>query len=356
MAAGEIAPRAKSASSPPILAITQGDPAGIGPEILCKLLAQGAGEGRWQPLLIAEAAAIQAVLTPIKGNLEDRLVLFDGLGTRQSLAGLDKGAVAILDPVGAMREVQFGTSTAADAAGAVAAIDVAADLVQRGVADAMVTLPVSKESIARHRLPDFRGHTEYLAEKAGQARYGRDYLMTFLSQDLRVALLSTHIPLRQAIEDLSAEQIVEALELLDRHVNGRIAVAGLNPHAGEGGLMGDEEERVIVPAIERAIGQGMDVAGPASPDSLFARARRGEFDWILALYHDQGLIAVKTASFGTATNWTLGLPFLRTSVDHGTAFDIAGRGIAEAEPLARVIETTLELIESRSPSPNASPG
>ena len=148
----------------------------------------------------------------------------------------------------------------------------------------------------------------------------------------------------QAIAELSRDQIGEALALLQEHTSGRIAVAGLNPHAGEGGLMGDEEERIIQPAIEEAQQRGINVSGPASPDSLFARARRGEFDWILALYHDQGLIAVKTASFGTATNWTLGLPFLRTSVDHGTACDIAGKGVADADPLGQVIETTLNLI------------
>lgn len=344
MAADEIVPKGKSASSTPIIAITQGDPAGIGPEILCKLFSQDSIGGRWQPLLVAEGAGIRAVPGTTRGNLEERIVLFEGLSTRESLNGLDQGSIPCLDPVGQARQVELGSSTAADAAGAVAAIDVAVDLVRRGVADAMVTLPVSKESIANHHLPDFRGHTEYLAEKAGLDQYGRDYLMTFLSPDLQVALLSTHIPLRQAIAELSRNQIGNALALLQEHTGGKIAVAGLNPHAGEGGLMGDEEKRIIQPAIDDARQSGWNVSGPASPDSLFARARRGEFDWILALYHDQGLIAVKTASFGTATNWTLGLPFLRTSVDHGTAFDIAGKGVADADPLRQVIETTLNLI------------
>ena len=347
MAAGEIGPQAKSARSTPIIAITQGDPAGVGPEILCKFFAQGFDEGGWRPLVIAEGAAIGAVPEVTRGNLEERLVACEGLDNRDSVTGLDAGSVAFLDPVGESRQVHFGTSTAADAGGALAAIDVAVDLVQRGIADAMVTLPVSKESIANHHLADFRGHTEYLAEKAGLMRYGRDYLMTFLAPDLQVALLSTHIPLKQAIADLSQEQIGDALDLLQRHAGGRIAVAGLNPHAGEGGLMGDEEEQVIQPAVDDARDRGILVSGPASPDSLFARARRREFDWVLALYHDQGLIAVKTASFGTATNWTLGLPFLRTSVDHGTAFDIAGSGVADTGPLNQVVKTTLKLIRRR---------
>jgi len=345
--AGEIAPTRKTASSIPILAITQGDPAGIGPEILCRLLSQGFGNREWQPLVVVEGAALRAIPEAIKGNLEDRLVLFEGLSARDSLSGLDHGSVPCVDPVGRTRQVDPGRSTAADAAGAVAALDTAVDLVQKGIADAVVTLPVSKESIAQHCLSDFRGHTEYLAEKAGLEQYGRDYLMTFLAPDLQVALLSTHIPLQQALAELSREAIAEALDLLQRNVAGKIAVAGLNPHAGEGGLMGDEEIRIIQPAIDEARQRGMNVWGPFSPDSLFTRARQGEFDWVLALYHDQGLIAVKTVSFGTATNWTLGLPFLRTSVDHGTAFDIAGKGVADADPLRQVIKTTLSLLRTK---------
>ena len=126
--------------------------------------------------------------------------------------------------------------------------------------------------------------------------------------------------------------MVEALTCLHRHTGGRIALAGLNPHAGESGFIGHEDAAILAPAVEDARAQGIDVSGPESPDSVFGRARTGAFDWVLALYHDQGLIAVKTAARGEATNWTLGLPFLRTSVDHGTAFDIAGRGRAEVQP------------------------
>jgi 4-hydroxythreonine-4-phosphate dehydrogenase len=145
------------------------------------------------------------------------------------------------------------------------------------------------------------------------------------------------------------EAVEEALACLARHAGGRIALAGLNPHAGEGGLLGAEEERELAPAVAAARERGLDVHGPESADSLFARARGGEFDWVLALYHDQGLVAVKTAAFGLATNWTLGLPFLRTSVDHGTAFGIAGRGAADARPLGQVVETTLKLLSGELP-------
>jgi 4-hydroxythreonine-4-phosphate dehydrogenase len=334
----------------PILAFSQGDPAGVGPEILCKLLQSASHEKRWRPLLVAERAAFAALPLSIRGDFEDRLVDVEFDCVRHGLEGLDPEALAILDPVSERRVLQLGTSGPADAAGAMAAIDSAVALVQRGVADALVTLPVSKESIATHYLADFRGHTEYLAAKASLERYGRDYLMAFLAPELQVALLTTHIPLRQAIDELSSAQIIAALQLLDRRAGGRVAVAGLNPHAGEAGLMGDEEDQVIRPAITAVREQGIAAIGPESADSLFARARRGEFDWVLALYHDQGLIAVKTASFGTATNWTLGLPFLRTSVDHGTAFGIAGQGVADERPLAQVIETTLKLISGRLPA------
>ncbi|HVF58380.1 MAG TPA: 4-hydroxythreonine-4-phosphate dehydrogenase PdxA [Thermoanaerobaculia bacterium] len=257
--------------------------------------------------------------------------------------------IPVLDPVGAPRPIAFGTSGPADAAGALAALDLGARLARDGVADALVTAPVSKESIARHVLPGFTGHTERLAEACGLERYGRDYLMAFLAPDLQVALLTVHLPLAAALGRVRREAVEEALACLARHAGGRIALAGLNPHAGEGGLLGAEEERELAPAVAAARERGLDVHGPESADSLFARARGGEFDWVLALYHDQGLVAVKTAAFGLATNWTLGLPYLRTSVDHGTAFGIAGRGVADAKPLAQVVETTLKLLSGDLP-------
>jgi 4-hydroxythreonine-4-phosphate dehydrogenase len=230
-----------------------------------------------------------------------------------------------------------------------AALSQGLELMSSGAGDALITLPLNKAEVARHVDPAFRGHTEWLAERAGLERYGRDYLMTFLAEGLQVALLSTHVSLREAITTLSTEQIVESLRCLDFYAGGRIAVAGLNPHAGEQGLLGGEDDAIVRPAVELARGLGIDVTGPLPPDSLFARARRGDFDWVLALYHDQGLIAVKTASFGAAANWTLGLPWIRTSVDHGTAYEIAGSGRADVEPLRHVVATTLSLLSGELP-------
>lgn len=330
----------------PLLALTQGDPAGIGPEILLKLLAQGPPED-WRPLLIAERAALEALRPSLPGFPWDRLRYVSSppdLATAEPMS-----EIPVLDPVGSQRPISLGTSGPADAAGAMAALDAGIALVRGGLADALVTAPVSKESIARHLLPGFKGHTDYLAEACGLERYGRDYLMAFLAPELQVALLTVHMPLREALDEIREERIAEALDCLHRHAGGRIALAGLNPHAGEGGLLGEEDGRILAPSVAAGRERGIDVHGPESADSLFARARRGEFDWVLALYHDQGLIAVKTAAFGTATNWTLGLPCLRTSVDHGTAFALAGRGMADEGPMRAVVEATLGLIRGELP-------
>lgn len=206
-----------------------------------------------------------------------------------------------------------------------------------------MTAPVSKAAIAGIE-SDFRGHTDYLADRANLKLYGRDYLMAFLSEDLNVALHSVHLPLRYALDRITTEAIVDGLQCLARHQPGtRIAVAGLNPHAGEDGLLGSEEVEIVAPAVAEATELGIDASGPWPPDTVFARARRGEFDWVYALYHDQGLIAVKTLDFGKAVNWTVGLPYVRVSVDHGTAFDIAGSGEADAQPMMRAIEAAVRL-------------
>ena len=296
-------------------------------------------------LLVAERAALAAVRDLDEAGWERLRFVEEAPPTGSA----SDAAVPVLDPVRQTRPVVPGRSGAADAAGALAALDLGMELAREGAARALVTLPVAKSSIAQHLLPAFRGHTDYLAEACGLTHYGRDYLMAFLAPDLQVALLTVHEPLRQALSGITTEAIADALGCLNRHAGGRIAVAGLNPHAGEGGLLGAEDGDVIAPAVVEARRRGWSVEGPVSPDSVFASARAGAFDWVLALYHDQGLIAVKTAAWGEATNWTLGLPFLRTSVDHGTAFDIAGRGVADAAPLRAVVATTLALVRGELP-------
>ncbi|MEO8198032.1 MAG: 4-hydroxythreonine-4-phosphate dehydrogenase PdxA [Thermoanaerobaculia bacterium] len=334
--------------APAILALTQGDPAGIGPEILLKSLAARAWDVSSPPVvLIAERAALEAVAGLVPAFPWDRVVAVHS-PDRATLAALS-GRIALLDPVADRRTIELGHSRASDARGAMAALDAAIALARGGAVDAIVTAPVSKESIATHCLPDFVGHTDYLAAACGLERYGRDYLMAFLAPQMQVALLTVHLPLRQALDRIGRESVLEALACLERHAGGRIALAGIDPHAGEGGLLGRDDIEILVPTVAEARRRGIDVHGPESADSLFARLARGEFDWVLALYHDQGLIAVKSASFGLATNWTLGLPFLRTSVDHGTAFAIAGSGRADAAPMSAVVETTLKLLSGELP-------
>jgi 4-hydroxythreonine-4-phosphate dehydrogenase len=333
----------------PTLVFTQGDPAGIGPELLLRLFAS---EG--------DAAPADAPASAASAPVSERLPSFEAIvvaerAVLERYAWLVPGLAVdyrfrLVDPVGRPRTVQPGLPGRADAAGAVAALERGVELMSSGAGDALITLPVNKAEIARHVDARFLGHTEWLAARAGLERYGRDYLMTFVAPELQVALLSTHLSLRDAIAAVSGDAIFDALRCLGRHAGGRIAVAGLNPHAGEQGLLGDEDESIVRPAIERARAEGIDAAGPFAPDSLFARARRGEFDWVLALYHDQGLIAVKTAAFGAATNWTLGLPWIRTSVDHGTAYDLAGSGRADVEPLRQVVATTLRLLAGELPA------
>jgi 4-hydroxythreonine-4-phosphate dehydrogenase len=331
----------------PRIALTQGDPAGIGPELLLRLVASGPRADA-DLVVVAERSALEAVRDLVPAGFE-RLA-FDG--AHDGAAGATASAnerVPVIDPVATRRAVTLGHPTAADADGALAALDHGIAMAQAKEVDAVLTLPVSKSVIARHRLPSFRGHTDYLAEACGLERYGRDYLMAFLAPDLQVALLTVHEPLRRALDEVSAETVLDALGCLERHAGGRIALAGLNPHAGEDGLLGSEEIEMLKPAVADAQARGWDVVGPESPDSVFVRARSGAFDWVLALYHDQGLIAVKTAAFGEATNWTLGLPFLRTSVDHGTAFGIAGQGKADPSSLFTVLDTTVKLASGELP-------
>ncbi|MDH3253374.1 MAG: 4-hydroxythreonine-4-phosphate dehydrogenase PdxA [Acidobacteriota bacterium] len=334
-------------SRAPILAVTQGDAAGVGPEILVALAVSESS--RYRLLLVAEEAALSQVSAAVSETAGVSFHYLTGAPSRDALDEQPPHVISVLDPVAEPRQVRFGRSGAADAAGALACLDAGIRLAQQNVVDALVTAPVSKASIATHHLPSFRGHTDYLAERCGLERYGREYLMAFLTSELQVALLTTHVPLVEAVRSVSTEALSAALECLHRHAGGRIAVAGLNPHAGEGGLLGGEEADLIRPAVEAGRTAGIDVAGPESADSVFSRARRGEFDWVLALFHDQGLIAVKTLAFGGSTNWTLGLPFLRTSVDHGTGFEIAGQGLADATPLRMVCETTCDLVSGRLP-------
>jgi 4-hydroxythreonine-4-phosphate dehydrogenase len=223
--------------------------------------------------------------------------------------------------------------------------------VKAGNIDAIVTAPLNKESLAAAGHP-WPGHTEMLAEAAGVS----DVAMLFLGGGLRVALLTIHRSLRSVGDAVTFEETCRIVRLVHRELPGlgansrRVALCGVNPHAGENGLFGREEIDVLAPAVTHLRSEGIDVSGPYSADTLFVRASRGEFDAVIAAYHDQGLIPVKLAAFGHAVNVTIGLPFVRTSVDHGTGFDIVEKGTASGESLVEAMKCAVTLVAFRSGS------
>ena len=238
--------------------------------------------------------------------------------------------------------IRYGEISAEYGRVALNAIDEALEAIERGECSALITAPIHKQSIALAGSP-YPGHTEILAARAGLRRYSHDFAMYFDSPRLRTVLLSVHVSLRHAIDAIDAIDIAALAQLTTRELARlygkppKIAVAGLNPHAGEGGKFGDEEER-IAHGVALAREMGLDVSGPHPPDTVFLAAANGRFDVVMAMYHDQGLIPIKTLDFERSVNVTIGLPYLRVSVDHGTAFDIAGKGIADAAPMRYAIE------------------
>jgi 4-hydroxythreonine-4-phosphate dehydrogenase len=238
-------------------------------------------------------------------------------------------------------------TSAAGRAGYDAILQAVAD-VQAGVIDALATAPINKEAFAAAGLP-WRGHTELLAHLTGAARVA----MMFHAEALRVILATVHVPLKDVPRLLTRERLEDVITLAARELprfgypRARIALAGLNPHAGEHGVIGTEDDDVLRPAVAACRKRGIEVDGPYPADTIFLRAVRGEFDAVVACYHDQGLIPIKMAAFGKAVNVTLGLPIVRTSVDHGTAFDIAGRGMADPSSLVHAVRLAAKLARVR---------
>ena len=317
------------------LALTMGDPAGVGPEIVAKALAQDAIlRGRvvvvGEPLVLVDALSRYAPTFSV-AKVDLRAVVPD----------LHEHQIA-LHPVATLETLPpLGTVSAEAGRAANAAIVEAAELSMKGLTCGLATAPINKLALRAAGVND-PGHTEILARIAGLAGTDR-FAMMFASEHLQVVLATIHLPLSKALETLTPALVLQKIQLT--HAAGRwlgkskprIAVAGINPHAGEGGMLGDDEERVLVPAIAEARAQGISVTDPLPPDTVFMRARTGEFDVVLAMYHDQGLIPVKLLGLDSAVNVTIGLPFLRSSVDHGTAFDIAGQGIASEANLLHVL-------------------
>lgn len=325
----------------PVLAITMGDPRGIGPEVALRALAGQTRRSRVRPVLVGDPDVFAATARNL--GIEITLV---GPGARPR-----RGEIAVR-PTAAIpaRHRGFGlprsrSARAASGAASYAAIIAAHEMVQRGEAQAIVTAPICKEhlTLAGH---DFPGHTELLAALAGDV----PVRMMLAGPRLRVVLVTIHVAIAAVPLLMNTEHILETIRITAAGLEGRfvprpprIAVAGLNPHAGEGGLFGDEEARIIAPAVRRARRAGIDVVGPLAADGIFAHAAQGQYDAVVCMYHDQGLGPFKLLHFADGVNVTLGLPYVRTSPDHGTAFDIAGRGSADARSMRAAIDLAAHL-------------
>lgn len=331
----------------PRIAITIGDPNGIGPEVVLKCLGDIRLLRYVDPVIVGSSSALRVHQRHL-GLDEVRLV-------EVATADEDPGenAVAVVDPdPGRNVDVEFGAIRADGGAAAMRAVEMAVRGCLDGTYDAMVTAPISKEAIA---LAGYKepGHTEFIARLAG----GRP-LMMMVSDRIRVALVTAHIPLRAvpaAVTDSTLRaRIADLTHSLRRDFaidRPRIAVLGLNPHAGDGGVLGDEERTVISPAIRSACADGLHAFGPFPADGFFASRAFAEYDAVLAMYHDQGLVPFKALAFETGVNFTAGLDLVRTSPDHGTAYDIAGLGRASASSIRAAMYLAIDVARRRNPTP-----
>jgi len=319
------------------LAITLGDAAGVGPELIVRLFAEGLPH---PALVYGDAGALRRACRALglDGSLEVRPLETPGAGTT-------RGVIGVLNRWDELpADLPWGREDARAGRGAYEYLCHAIDDALAGRVRALVTAPLHKGALHAAGI-DFPGHTEILAQRTGTA----EYAMMLANDELRVLLVTIHIALAEVPVALSPEAELRAIRLAHRAcrqagiARPRIAVAGLNPHAGEGGAFGDEETRHIAPAIAAARAAGLDASGPWPGDTVFMRARKGEFDIVVAQYHDQGLIPVKYLGLDEGVNVTVGLPFVRTSVDHGTAFDIAGHGLADPASLRAAVRMALRM-------------
>ncbi len=318
----------------PIVGITMGDPAGIGPEVCAKALTAPETSVVADCLVIGDKKAMRQGLKAAKvPNIEINPV------KKVEEAKFSRGIIDVLDLKNVDARLKMGQVSKAAGQAAVEYIEKAIRLAMDGRIDAITTGPINKEAMykAGHK---FQGHTEILAARTR----AKNYAMMFVSDTLWMMLVTTHLPLKEVSKNLDKQKIVKRIKLAHetmfklREKKPRIGVAGLNPHAGEAGLFGDEEIKIIKPAVDEAKKLGINVKGPISPDAIFYLANIGMFDIVIAMYHDQGLIPLKLLSFNRSVNVTAGLPIIRTSVDHGTGFDIAGKGWANPQSLIQAIK------------------
>lgn len=324
----------------PIIGITMGDPAGIGPEVVLKALARPETYDLARPIVIGDPSVM---------NRDARLLGLDvSIEPTESVehATFKPGRVEVvpLDDTD-LSGLEYGRVHPRAGRVAVESVFSAIELAVAGELDAIVTAPLNKEAMqsAGFKYP---GHTEILAEKTGT----EDFSLMLVADNLRVVHVTAHVSMRQALSLIEESRVLRYIRLAHRtmamlgNASPKIAVAGLNCHAGEHGLFGEEDAREIEPAVRKAQDEGIHTSGPWPPDTVFYRANRGEFDIVVAMYHDQGHIAVKMLGLEAGVNMTAGLPIIRTSVDHGTAFDIAGRGVADEGSMVAAIRLAVEMV------------
>src|SRR2546426_2266024 len=315
------------------IGITAGDPAGIGLEVVLKSISSVLTSARW--VLFVDRHVFERNANRFAAGLNRRWI--------DDLSGITEEPVLFLhDAGGNSTGIEWGKLSREAGQRAIAYLEVASAAALAGHIDAIVTAPVSKEAIGS----GFRGQTDFLAERAGRA----EYAMAFFAPTFKVVLATIHVSLREALAQISTEHYLRLIRFVDaelqrfKFAQRRITVAAINPHAGENGMFGHEETDFLAPAIRQCASEGIRVSGPHSADSLYFRAHSGEFDVVIAPYHDQGLIPIKLIAHGQATNVTLGLPYVRTSPDHGTAFSIAGKGEADSAGMEAALKCALDLV------------
>jgi 4-phospho-D-threonate 3-dehydrogenase / 4-phospho-D-erythronate 3-dehydrogenase len=327
----------------PLLAITMGDPAGIGPEIVLKALAHADVFERCRPFVIGDRRILERAAGWL-GHLPEFAIVTD-----PKMGSYEPGRVTLLDLENAPPDrITIGEESAAAGAAAVDYVFRACDLALAGEIDAVVTAPLNKAAMHLAGYA-YAGHTELLTERTGAQRVS----MLLIGPNLRIVHVSTHVALEEAIARVTPQRVEDVIQIAHDACRAlgiahpRIGVAGLNPHASEGGIFGDEEAERIEPAIRSARARGLNVSDPQPPDTVFLRATRGAYDVVVAQYHDQGHIPMKLLAFDSGVNVSYGLPIIRTSVDHGTAFDIAGKGIAGESSLLAAIDVALQMTHAR---------
>ena len=333
----------------PLIAVTMGDPAGIGPEIIARAFGEEDFRKHNRAIVVGDAGILERAARLLDLALRANVV------AEPEDAAFEPDSVDVISETELPEDLSFGELDARAGDAAFRYVERATHLASEGRVGAMATAPLNKEAmqLAGHKYP---GHTEILAELTGT----KDYAMMLVTDELKVIHVSTHVSLREAIERARFERELAVIRLADESLkklgveSPKVAVAGLNPHAGENGLFGTEDAEQIAPAVAAAVEEGIDATGPHPPDTVMMRARTGAFDIVVVQYHDQGHIPIKLMGFDTGVNVTVGLPFFRTSVDHGTAFDIAGTGKADpaslraALDLARRLAGAEERAEERS--------